>query len=48
HSIMIGHLGVIAMKLGRKVEWDGARERFVNDAEADRMLSRPMRSPWHL
>ncbi|MEK7728318.1 MAG: Gfo/Idh/MocA family oxidoreductase, partial [candidate division KSB1 bacterium] len=48
HSIMIGHLGVIAMKLGRKVQWDGARERFVNDAEADRMLSRPMRSPWHL
>jgi predicted dehydrogenase len=48
HSIMIGHLGVIAMKLGRKVEWDGARERFVNDLEADRMLSRPMRSPWHL
>ncbi len=48
HSIMIGHLGVIAMKLGRKVKWDGARERFVNDAEADRMLSRPMRSPWHL
>ncbi len=48
HSIMIGHLGVIAMKLGRKVQWEGARERFVNDAEADRMLSRPMRSPWHL
>ncbi len=48
HSIMIGHLGVIAMKLGRKVEWDGARERFVNDTQADRMLSRPMRSPWHL
>jgi len=48
HSIMLGHLGVIAMKLGRKVQWDGPRERFVNDAEADRMLSRPMRSPWHL
>lgn len=48
HSIMIGHLGVIAMKLGRKVHWDGSRERFVNDADADRMLSRPMRSPWHL
>lgn len=48
HSIMIGHLGVIAMKLGRELQWEGARERFVNDAEADRMLSRPMRSPWHL
>lgn len=48
HSIMIGHLGVIAMRLGRKVQWDVSRERFVNDFEADRMLSRPMRSPWHL
>jgi hypothetical protein len=47
-SIMIGHLGLIAMKLGRKVNWDPVTERFVNDPEADRLLSRPMRSPWHL
>ena len=47
-SIMIGHLGLIAMKLGRKVRWDPKAERFLNDVEADRMLSRPMRSPWHL
>ena len=25
-----------------------AAERFINDAEADRILSRPMRSPWVL
>ena len=47
-SIMIGHLGVIALKLGRKVKWDPGKERFINDPEADRLLSRPMRSPWHL
>jgi predicted dehydrogenase len=47
-SIMVGHLGLIAMKLGRKVQWDPATEQFVNDPEADRMLARPMRSPWHL
>ncbi len=47
-SIMIGHLGLIAMKLGRKVNWDPVGERFINDPEADRLLSRPMRSPWHL
>lgn len=46
HAIMIGHLGNIAMKLGRKVQWHPQAERFVNDAEADRLLSRPMRSPW--
>jgi predicted dehydrogenase len=53
--VEIGHrsttmciLGYIAMLLGRKLKWNPDRERFVNDAEADRMLSRPMRSPWHL
>jgi len=47
-SIMIGHLGTIAMKLGRKVKWNPAAEKFVSDPEADRLISRPMRAPWHL
>ena len=47
-SIMIGHLGLIAIKMGRKLRWDPVDERFINDSEADRLLSRPMRSPWHL
>jgi predicted dehydrogenase len=46
HSIMVGHLGLISMKLGRKIVWDPEAERFVNDAAADSYLSRPMRSPW--
>jgi predicted dehydrogenase len=48
HSIMVGHLGLIGIKMGRRLKWDNKKERFVNDAEADRLLSRPMRSPWHL
>jgi len=44
----ISHLGNISMILGRKLKWDPAKERFVNDAQANRMLSRPMRSPWKL
>lgn len=48
YSMMIGHLGRIAMELGRKLKWDVKKERFINDPEADRLLSRPMRSPWHL
>jgi predicted dehydrogenase len=48
HSIMVGHLGHIAMKVGRKVKWDLAKEKFINDTEADRYLKRPMRAPWHL
>jgi predicted dehydrogenase len=41
-------LGDIAMTLGRKLKWDPDKERFTNDDEANRMLSNPMRSPWHL
>jgi len=47
-SISVGHLGIIAIKLGRKLRWNPEIERFINDSEADRLLSRPMRSPWHL
>ncbi len=47
-SISIGHLGVIAMHLQRKLKWDPKEERFVDDPEADRWLSRSMRSPWSL
>ncbi len=47
-SITVGLLGEIAMLLERKVRWDPEEEMFVNDDEANRMLSRPMRAPWHL
>jgi len=41
-------LGNIAMRLGRKLRWDPERERFIDDPEADRWISKPMRAPWHL
>ena len=47
-SVSVAHIGNIAMRLGRKLRWDPAAERFVNDPEADGMLSRAMRAPWHL
>jgi predicted dehydrogenase len=47
-SATVCHLGVIANRLGRPLKWDPVAERFINDAEADRFLSRPMRSPWKL
>ncbi len=43
-----GHLGIIAMKLGRKIKWDAANEKIIGDPEATRMLLTPMRSPWHI
>jgi myo-inositol 2-dehydrogenase/D-chiro-inositol 1-dehydrogenase len=39
-------LSWIAMKLNRPLTWDAKAERFVNDAEADAMLSRPERGPY--
>ena len=47
-TITIAHLGNIAMKTGRKLRWDPAHERFPDDDQANRMLSRPMRAPWSL
>jgi len=53
--VEIGHrsntvcvLGYIAMLLGRKLKWSPQKERFIDDAEANRLLARPMRSPWNL
>jgi predicted dehydrogenase len=36
----------IAMKLGRKLQWDPVKEVFVNDPEANKLLSRPQRKPY--
>jgi predicted dehydrogenase len=44
----ICHLTDICTRLGRKLRWDPQKEDFINDPEASRMLSRPMRSPWRL
>jgi predicted dehydrogenase len=36
----------IAMQLQRKLRWDPKAERFVDDEQANRMLSRAIRAPW--
>lgn len=47
-SDAISQLSDIAIRTGRKIQWDPARERIVGDAEAAKMLDRPMRKPWRL
>ena len=47
-SDTICQLSDIAIRLGRKLRWDPQKEKFINDTEANRMLKRAMRSPWHL
>lgn len=41
-------LGNVGFQLQRKLEWDPITERVHNDDEANRLLSRPGRGPWHL
>jgi myo-inositol 2-dehydrogenase/D-chiro-inositol 1-dehydrogenase len=41
-------LGDIAMRLGRTLRWDPDKELFIGDEQANKMLWRPMRSPWTL
>jgi hypothetical protein len=45
-SASVGHLGVIAIELGRKIRWDPETETILNDPEAARLLGRSYRSPW--
>lgn len=47
-SASVCHLANIAMKLKRKLHWDPDRERFINNDEANRLLSKPLRSPWYM
>ena len=39
-------LSHIAMKLNRKLYWDPVKEQFKNEPEANKMLSRPQRTPY--
>jgi len=46
-SVTVCHLGNIAIRTGRKLRWDPAKEQF-GEAEMNRWLHRPYRAPWHL
>ncbi|NQU21911.1 MAG: Gfo/Idh/MocA family oxidoreductase [Candidatus Nealsonbacteria bacterium] len=41
-------LGNIAMRVGRKLEWDGPKMKFTNDEMANRLLRRAYRPGWAL
>ncbi len=42
------HLGNIALRTGRKIKWDGAKEQIAGDTEASKWLNKEYRVPWKL
>jgi predicted dehydrogenase len=46
YSTNLSLLGMLSYKLGRGVEWDGAREHIVGDKDANKLLYRDYRGEW--
>jgi predicted dehydrogenase len=46
YSAALCHIGLISARLGRSLEFDPERERFVGDAEANQYLTRVYRKPF--
>lgn len=45
-STNVALLGMLSLKLGRSIEWDGVKEECVNDADANKLLRREYRKGW--
>jgi hypothetical protein len=45
-SAALPALANISYRLGRKLTFNGAKEKFVKDKEADKMLTRDYRKPY--
>jgi predicted dehydrogenase len=43
-----GHLGTIAYRTGRRIEWNDATETIVGDKDAQKRVTRQYRKPWKL
>jgi predicted dehydrogenase len=48
HISTVAHLGNIALRTGRKIIWDPAKEQVVGDSAAERLVSAAYRKPWSL
>jgi hypothetical protein len=42
------HLANIAIRTGRKIQYDPVAEQIVGDEEANRLVHVPMRAPWQV
>ena len=48
HSCTVVNLVNIAIRLGRKLRFDPAAQRFIGDEGANALVDQPMRAPWHM
>lgn len=45
-SCTLVNLGIIAVRLGRNLDFDPDKQRFINDEGANLLINQPMRAPW--
>ncbi|MDN5201780.1 Gfo/Idh/MocA family oxidoreductase [Fulvivirgaceae bacterium BMA10] len=45
-SCTMVNMGVIAVRLGRSLNFDPVKQEFIDDEAANRLLDQPMRGPW--
>jgi predicted dehydrogenase len=47
-SATVCHLGNIAVRTGKKINWDPVKEQITGDAELAKWADKPYRAPWKL
>ena len=45
-SASLCHLGVLSLRLGRKLQWNPETEQFIGDDDANHWVRRELRKPW--
>ncbi|MBM4087844.1 MAG: Gfo/Idh/MocA family oxidoreductase [Planctomycetes bacterium] len=45
-STVMSLLGMLSLKVGRSVRWDGEKHQILDDPEANKLLRREYREPW--
>ncbi len=45
-SCTLVNMGILAVRLGRTLNFDPDKQQFINDDAANRLINQPMRAPW--